>query len=219
MNKLKIILLAIIITGCECVPGLDAPKEITPGNSTDCLFINGIEDNQEIFLETDEIKIPGSISYKNTSYDFKKVKIGSYYLKIKALDSTSVIYNSPIKFQKDKKYILAAAGANYFIQTHIIEFDSFNQDFTELINLSGNISPLEISIISGADTISHNLNQLSSVKLNLFNQKIDLLYIKNQNFELEFSQKDIILLKNNLLIIKGNHLKNKSGIILDIVVN
>jgi len=218
MTKLLLfILLAMVTIGCECVPGLDAPKEITPENSTQCLFINGVEDNENIYLETDEIKILGAINYSKTIFDFKKVKIGNYFLKIKANDSVSVIYNSPFNFKKDKRYILCAAGINYSIQTLLIEQDYSNQNYTEIINLSGEPNPLEITIISGTDTLKYSLNQLTSIKLDINNAKIDMLYIKNNNSELELNEKDIQLLNYNLLIIKGKNYINRRNLILDAV--
>lgn len=207
----------LFIISCECVPGLDAPKEITPENSTECLFINGIEDNENIYLETDEISILGGISYSNPSYDVKKVKIGNYYLKIKGNDSASVIYNSPINFKKDKRYILAATGINYTIQTLLIEQELSSSNFTEIINLSGLGNPMNITIISNNDTLRYSLNQLSSVKTNLSNIKIDMLYVKNNKSELEINQKDIELKSNNVLVIKGNNYANQSSLVLDVI--
>ncbi len=217
IKLLLFILLTIITISCECVPGLDAPKEITPENSTQCLFINGVEDNENIYFETDEIKILGTINFSKTNFDFKKVKIGNYFLKIKANDSVSVIYNSPFNFKKDKRYILCSAGINYSLQTLLIEQDYSNQNYTEIINLSGEPNPLDITIIVGSDTVKYSLNQLTSIKLDINNVKIDMLYIKNNNSELELNEKDIQLLNYNLLIIKGNNYINKRNLFLDAV--
>lgn len=206
----------MIVVSCECVPGLDAPKEITPENSTECLFINGIEDNKSIYLETDEIKIAGAINFSETIYEYKKVKAGNYFLKIKGSDSTSVIYNSPINFKKEKRYILAAAGINYNIQTLLLEYDYSTTNFTEIINLSGDSKPLQVTAISGSDTLRFDLNQISSIKLDWYSKTIDMLYIKNDKSELEINQQNIKLRKNNIIIIKGNNLNTKS-IFLDIV--
>lgn len=217
IKYLLFILLSLIIISCECVPGLDAPKEITPENSTECLFINAIEDNKNIYLETDEIKISGAINYNLTNFEYKKVKAGNYFLKIKGNDSISVIYNSPINFKKDKRYILAAAGIGYSIQTLLLENEYTVTKWTELINLSGNTTPLEITIITNSDTLKYSLNPISSVKLDINNTKIDMIYIKNQNSELELNAKDIELKSNNILIIKGNNYSNKNTLLLDVV--
>lgn len=216
-NYIFLILLFCFVFGCECVPGLDTPKEITPQNSTNCLFVNGIEDNNNIYLETDEIKIAGKINYQKTELDIKKVKIGNYYLKIKGNDSTSVIYNSPINFRKNKQYIYCLAGIYYSILPLLIERDYSNNYSTELINLSGNNYPINITIISGADTLVQSLNRMSSMKLDLNNRKIDLLFINNQNSELEYNKSNIELSNYNLIVIKGNNYKNQKTMIVDVV--
>ena len=216
IKYLLIILISLIIVSCECVPGLDAPKEITPENSTECLLINGIEDNKSIYFETDEIKIAGAINFPETKYEYKKVKAGNYFLKIKGSDSTSVIYNSPINFKKDNRYILAAAGINYNIQTLLLEYDYSATNFTEIINLAGDSKPLEVTVISGNDTLRFDLNPMSSIKLDWHSKIVDMLYIKNNKSELEINQQNISLRNNNLIIIKGNNFNTKS-IFLDIL--
>ncbi|HRP02794.1 MAG TPA: hypothetical protein PLE30_09125 [Candidatus Kapabacteria bacterium] len=216
-RTLLFFIITLFIYACECVPGLDTPKEITPENSTDCIFINGVEDNESLYIETDDIKISGNISYRQSKFEYKRVKVGNYYLKIKANDSLSIIYNSPIKFRKDKKYILCAYGKDYSIETLLIEQGLSEAKWSKIINLSGELTPLQVKIVTASDTITESIDRGVALDIDIVSQKIDMIYIKNLKSELILLQKDIYLKDNNIIAIKGYNIDGNKKLTVDIM--
>jgi len=214
--------ISVIIYGCECVPGIDAPKVISPENSTNCLFINAIEDNNDISFLTDEIQIVGKVNYLVTNNEFKKVKIGNSYIKIIANDGISSIYNSPVEFLKDKNYILGAAGKGFDIHTlvapdYINSLD--NEDYVKIINLAGNKNSLSVSMVFSSDTLVYQLNPISATEyIKIPENKTKMIFVTNQVGELEATIRDYQFEKNrNLLILKGNNFSSTKTLFIDVI--
>jgi hypothetical protein len=195
------LLLAAIITfsGCECVVSLDTKKKITPGNSSDAIFINAISDQDNISIQSDGIKLNSKSSFDASEAEYQKVQTGVSYLRFLAEDEISVIYNSPAEFNKDRKYTVFSYGSGFSINTLIIE-DSLklkpDLSLFRIVNLLKNSGELEFIFSDSTNSINHvvtyksftNFREIKSgsYKLSILNSQQDTVYKKgnvtlNQN--------------------------------------
>ncbi|MBE2187972.1 MAG: DUF4397 domain-containing protein [Candidatus Kapabacteria bacterium] len=112
----------IAIGGCECVPDITTPKEITPENSSFVRIINALPDHPEIELESNDIKINTIAFYSGSDSSlYQKFHAGNSFIRIKSVTRNQVIANQAYLLIKDKRYTLISFGRGSLALTTLIE--------------------------------------------------------------------------------------------------
>lgn len=127
--------------GCECVPDINTPKEITPDNFSYVRIINALPDHTEISTESNDIKLIIPALYSNEdSVTYQKFHTGNSMIKIYSLAHEQVIANQPYMLAKDKHYSLVAYGRGSIALTTLIEDNYTNLELgksaVRLLNFS-----------------------------------------------------------------------------------
>jgi len=173
------------------------------------MFINGIEGQNKIFFATDGIDILDAIEYNKTEAKFYKVKINNSYLRIKASDKITTIYNVPINFQKMYKYLFIVAGKNFDLKTLLIKEEILNLTniYIKIINATNFNEPINISLTTEKDSLKYQIQNLSTTDyIEIKSNKLNNIHLTDKNGATLLIQKNQELnYKNNLIIIKGSN--------------
>ena len=89
--------------GCECVPGMDTPREVTPSFDAFVLFINAIPDINDINIYTDKNILKKQLEYSGEDYQYIKVPPGNRNIRVTNW-ADSVLYNTVIELRDKENY-------------------------------------------------------------------------------------------------------------------
>lgn len=103
------ILSSFLIFSCECVPGIETDKKITPKESTDAAFINCTSDNTPLTLYSNSVSIEKSLANNQNNVNYSKFYIGDNFLQVED-DHQSLLYSGLLNFAKGNKYSVFAFG-------------------------------------------------------------------------------------------------------------
>ncbi|PKL85817.1 MAG: hypothetical protein CVV22_06585 [Ignavibacteriae bacterium HGW-Ignavibacteriae-1] len=142
----------IAIGGCECVPDITTPKEITPENSSFVRIINALPDHPEIELESNDIKISTIAYYSGSDSSlYQKFHAGNSFIRIKSINRNQVIANQAYLLTKDKHYSLISYGRGSLALTALIEDEletlQTGSSGVRLMNFTDGMSELTFSLI------------------------------------------------------------------------
>jgi hypothetical protein len=189
----------IAFSGCECVTGLDTEKKITPGNSSNAIFINAISDQDNITIETDGIKLINKSEFNSSEAEYQKVKAGVNYLRFLSEDGISVIYNSPAEFSNERKYTVFAYGSGFSINSLIIEDTlQLNSEMStfRIINLLKNSGELDFILSDSTSDFSYIVTYKSFTRFSEIKSGTYKLTVMNNQQKIVY-HKDIFNLNQN----------------------
>jgi hypothetical protein len=151
---------------CQCVVGIDTPKEVNPTFYSHVLFINAHPEFDEINFLTDNNVLVKSLYYNTNPKSYTNINPGNRNIQItNYLDS--VIFNSTIDLSDNQKYTFIAYGSSKRVQTifftDTIKDYSVNNMYFRLVNVSPD-SPVLISKVEDQYPIFNNLSFRSTTK-------------------------------------------------------
>lgn len=155
-------LVSLIISGCECVPGIDTPKIKEPAKYANLAIINILNDRNFIRAESEEIVLYDKLSRLQDT-EYKKFETGSVkYLSIYTEDRFERFINLPLNLQEENFYTLILFTYANEIQYRLIDDTDYREKMVNLrlMNLSDTDYNLKIS--SGENEITKDFNANSS---------------------------------------------------------
>ncbi len=103
---LHIILLTFLLTGCECIPSIDTPKDIKPENGAKISFYHLAQDYNNITVENKDITLIDKLGFAQSSGIYKESFTGYTNIKVKETSSGESIYNGIYSLEKGMYYSL-----------------------------------------------------------------------------------------------------------------
>lgn len=151
---------------CQCVVGIDTPKEINPTFYSHILFINAHPEFDELNILTDEKSLVESLFYNTNPKGYTNISPGSRNIQITDYRD-SLIFNSILELTDNQKYTFIAYGSTNRMQTLFFN-DSIpdyspNNMYFRLVNVSPDC-PTLISKVENEYPIYNYLGFRSATK-------------------------------------------------------
>ena len=128
---LTFVFLAFCFYSCECVPGINTPREITPSQYAHVMFINSISgyDWDYVRMNTGYQNHVDDSYYNSSSYTYKEIIPALTNIYIQSPNNDSLIYNGLIDIQMAVPYTYIAYSANDRIQGMMLNdsIDSYSK--------------------------------------------------------------------------------------------
>jgi hypothetical protein len=142
----------LAIVGCECVPDIVTPKEITPESSSLVRIINALPDHPEIELESNDVKINTIVYFSGSDSSlYQKFHAGNSFIRIKSITRNQVIANQAYLLTKEKHYSLISYGRGSLALTALVEDELVSlQSGTSgvrLMNFTDGLNELTFSLV------------------------------------------------------------------------
>ncbi len=117
----KYLFLLLFLGACTCVPDINTPKEVSPTEFANVLFVNSHPDMEELRISLNNKVFIEKLSYKNPDTNYKKAEIGMNELTAENLRDISVAYRSLVDLKKDMSYTVIFYGAENRIDELYLE--------------------------------------------------------------------------------------------------
>lgn len=101
-----IFVFAIIFAGCECIPGIDTPKDIHPENGAKIAIFHFASSYNSISVSQKGYTIADNLGFASHTPIYKDAFTGYSNLKITESSSKHTIYNGIYTFEQGKHYSL-----------------------------------------------------------------------------------------------------------------
>lgn len=141
IKKAKHIVMILAIAGlysCECVPGIETPKNISPIEGTNIAIASCLSDGESISLYANSLEIAKGVTPLINEIDYSKAYIGDNFIQITA-PKDIILFNGFLQLAKDSYYSLIAYGTIQRTRLLIMS-DSVSQSreggYLRIINLS-----------------------------------------------------------------------------------
>jgi hypothetical protein len=137
MKQLILILLIIFaLFGCECVPDVNAPKQIDPEESAKVAFINVHDNYSSLLIESDDIEIIGELINFQQESQYRNLASGITYIKIVNNENNHGILNFSVDLEIGEYYSLFIFGSGSRAEALLIEDSKIYQNSVRFVNLA-----------------------------------------------------------------------------------
>ncbi len=139
--KLRLLTILFILSafGCECPPGADTPKIITPSEHANINIFNAVYSNEYFSIDTKYGIFYNQLDFNSDFGEYIKIGSSNNVLKLKN-EAGEYFYTVPLFFHKDSSYTAVIAGNNLDIIPILIEekFSNLNSSKTWLRVINAN---------------------------------------------------------------------------------
>ncbi len=191
-------LVLFVAIGCECVPDINTPKEITPSDYANSLFINVSSKYEKLKIESDEVVVIDELLNPQTEFKYYKVWSGNRYLRVTETTNQNTILNLPVSFKNKDYYTIVfynigSRMKSIILRDSISELKPTNFSNYRIISAIENNSPLNIEIHRDSEKIFSFNNLYNSISdynsLNGGNYLIKVVDSENKKVlkEMEFN--------------------------------
>lgn len=142
---------SLIFWSCECVPTIDTPKKILPEEAARVAFINAVNDENSIKIESNELMIIDKLYLSEPSVNYEIAASGS--IKIISNKDKSTLFYGYFEFANLQHYTVFFHGSSSRIRTLMCSdstAENKNKSYIRIINLYPD-SPVKY-LISGGNT-------------------------------------------------------------------
>ena len=148
-NFLIFFLISAIISGCECVPGIDTPKIKEPAKYANLAIINILNNRNSIRAESEEIVLYEKLNLLQDT-EYKKFETGSVkYLSVYTEDRFERFINLPLNLNFGKYYTLMLFSYGNETQYRLLDDTGFQKKMVNLRLM--NLSDTDYSVIISSD--------------------------------------------------------------------
>ncbi|MFP4527262.1 MAG: DUF4397 domain-containing protein [Candidatus Kapaibacterium sp.] len=123
LNKLSILfsLIALAMLGaCECVPEIAGPKQVTPGESADVLFVHAMPDQPRMEIESSGYTVTSEFAYDDDTFDYYQIGAGANNIRLISPNG-STMFNGVVDFSKGMDYTLVMYGGGSKLRTLVMK--------------------------------------------------------------------------------------------------
>lgn len=196
------LLIAFLSFACECVPGLDTPKEYIPSKYTKAAFINNFTNVAEFLFKTSGMELTEAFSITSSSETYKKIPAGLSSFVFISKSDEEVFYRSNMELSENFNYTMICYGSKSRPQVLLLPDTSNSQSIggfnLRIVNLSVNHSSLNIILTQQNDSINA-LNYLAFTRILHINNAENTLKISDNSVSNPFTSTETIFLESNAL--------------------
>lgn len=208
---LSLLLLSALFWSCQCVIGIETPKEVSPTFFSHILFINAHPEFDELNILTDENVLVKSLYYNVNPKSYTSVSPGSRNIQITNYQD-SVLFNSVSDLVDNQKYTFIAYGnskrvQSIFFNDTISNFQPANM-YYRVVDVSPDSPPFIIKL-EDQYPIYNNINFRSATKYisapaGSYNIEVkeavtDSLVLSLKKYEMSAGKVYTILIKGNYM--------------------
>ena len=196
------LLIAGLSNSCECVPGLDTPKEYIPSAYTKTAIINNFSNVSEFSFKTSGMELTESFSVSSTNESYKKIPAGLSSFIFTSQNDNEVFYRSNMQLSENFNYTMICHGTKSRPQVLLLPDTNYNfksNNFNlRIVNLSSNHSSLKLILKEQNDTIS-SLNYLAYTSIMHIAKAAATIQITDNSSSTVFETSTNISLESNVL--------------------
>jgi hypothetical protein len=120
--------LLLLAFGCECPPGADTPKEITPSEYAKITIFNAVYSHEYVDIETKYGLFLQALYFSNYSEIDKKIGSGNNLMKL-INPEKDYFYLVPLYLKKEISYTAVVVGNDIDMSTILVE-----NDYSQLVH-------------------------------------------------------------------------------------
>jgi hypothetical protein len=194
-----VILIILLLIGCECVTDIDTPKNISPSTYAHIMTLSAAPEFDELKIFSEFWQKPFFIYYNNSddNFSYRDITYGLNNIKV-LTKKDSVIFNSTLSLEKTKYYTFIIFGTKQRIQAMLLKDSVYNYKKTtayfRCIHTSSDVPQVNF-IINSSYPIIHSqpyktnsaftpiVSGFYSIKINNSLTDSTLIHIKNYEFK------------------------------------